>query len=108
MDLPDAQDKLAELKEQLEKPHGKLAGFLFFFFFIKKIEELWNSNPIQNIYVHELSLMQKQVNTYSKYEVNVPVANTSCHSGEIKQLSLIIPEELSAPLCPLEARSHHL
>lgn len=33
MDLPDAQDKLAELKEQLEKPHGKLAGFLFFFFY---------------------------------------------------------------------------
>lgn len=34
MDLPDAQDKLAELKEQLEKPHGKLAGFFFFFFFL--------------------------------------------------------------------------
>lgn len=25
MDLPDAEDKLAELKEQLEKPHGKSA-----------------------------------------------------------------------------------
>lgn len=26
MDLPDAEDKLAELKEQLEKPHGKFAS----------------------------------------------------------------------------------
>lgn len=25
MDLPDAEDKLAELKEQLEKPRGKFA-----------------------------------------------------------------------------------
>lgn len=26
MDLPDAEDKLAELKEQLEKPRGKFAS----------------------------------------------------------------------------------
>lgn len=26
MDLPDAEDKLAELKEQLEKPGGKFAS----------------------------------------------------------------------------------
>lgn len=31
MDLPDAQDKLAELKEQLEKPHGKFTEFLVFY-----------------------------------------------------------------------------
>lgn len=30
MDLPDAEDKLAELKEQLEKPHGKFASLCLF------------------------------------------------------------------------------
>lgn len=31
MDLPDAPDKLAELEEQLEKPHGKVAALLIFY-----------------------------------------------------------------------------
>lgn len=65
MDLPDAQDKLAELKEQLEKPHGKLAGFFFVFLNYPElcVTKLWNSHPIQIIYFHTLSLMQERVKT---------------------------------------------
>lgn len=67
MDLPDAQDKLTDLKDQLEKPHGKLAGFCFLFFFFNYlelcIEKLWNSFSIQNLFFPKLSLMQKHVKT---------------------------------------------
>lgn len=31
MDLPDAEDKLAELKEQLQSPDGKFEQFYFIF-----------------------------------------------------------------------------
>ena len=49
MDLPDAQDKLTELKEQLEQPHGKLTGFLFLCVCVCFAKDVYiNTIPIQN------------------------------------------------------------
>lgn len=90
MDLPDAEENLAELKEQLENPHGKLAGFLFFFGTILSCVFQTCGILIQyKIYIFiKLNLMQNQVKTYSDIDKRwdeYPVANTSCHI-EIKKL----------------------
>lgn len=48
MDLPDAEDKLAELKEQLEKPHGKVASLCLFKLLLVLYFLLWDSYGKQN------------------------------------------------------------
>lgn len=49
MDLPDAEDKLAELKEQLQNPDGKFDGFftiLFISFIFFKFSWIYDSNKM--------------------------------------------------------------
>lgn len=49
MDLPEAEDKLAELKEQLEKPHGKFASLCLFKLSLVLYFVLWYSYGIQTV-----------------------------------------------------------
>lgn len=64
MDLPDAEDKLAELKEQLQNPHGKSEGFFFFFYYslafvIFKFGRNYDVNKI--MYLNTISIFDTEV-----------------------------------------------
>lgn len=59
MDLPDAEDKLAELKEQLEKPCGKFASLCLFKMSLVLYLVLWDSYGKQNVFFHFSALMHK-------------------------------------------------
>lgn len=80
MDLPDAEDKLAELKEQLESPHGKFKGFLFFILTIF-------SFVLQNCVIlmeykgdinrDSCKSSQTLILTLTNFEVNCPITTES-------------------------------
>lgn len=63
MDLPDAEDKLAELKEQLQNPYGKFEGFFFFFYYslafiIFKFVRNYDVNKI--MYLNTISILTQK------------------------------------------------
>lgn len=79
MDLPDAEDKLAELKEQLQNPHGKV--FFVFFLFSFQLYQLFqfsrNSDINWIIHWNIISILkQKSVFKQKFTQFNCTICST--------------------------------